>query len=60
MLLTILVALILIALAYWVITTLPLPPMVKTIATVILVVVVVLWLVNLIAPGSVPGLGRLL
>lgn len=52
MLLSLLVALILVALIYWVITTLPLPSLIRTIAIVILVVVVVLWLVNLISGGS--------
>ena len=56
MLLTLLVALIIIALAYWVLTTLPLPPMIKTIGTVILVVIVCVWLLNLIAPGTVGDL----
>ncbi len=58
MLLTLLVALIILALAYWVLTTLPLPPMVRTVGTVILVVIACLWLLNLIAPGSVPTLVR--
>ena len=48
MLLTILVALIIVALCYWVITTLPLPEMIKNIAIVILVVVVVLYLIQFI------------
>ncbi len=52
--LTLLVALIIFALIYWVITVLPLPDMIRTIATVVLVVFVVIWLVNLISPGSIP------
>ncbi len=56
MLITILVALIIIALCYWVLTTLPLPPMVKTIGTVILVVFVCLWLIDLVSPGTFSSL----
>lgn len=48
MLITLVVALIIIALIWWVITQLPLPPMIRTVATVIFVVAVVLWLLQLI------------
>lgn len=51
---TILIGLILIALAYYVITNLGLPPMIVRVATIVLVVFVVLWLINLLAPGSIP------
>ncbi len=51
---TILIGLILIALAYWVLTNLGLPDMIVKIGTVLLVVFVVLWLINFLAPGSVP------
>lgn len=52
MLLTLIGVLILLALGYYVLTALPLPPMVKTIGTVILVVIVVLWLVQTFIPGA--------
>jgi len=48
LLMTLLVALIIIALVYWVINTLGLPPMVQKIATVVLVVFVCLWLLQLL------------
>jgi hypothetical protein len=56
-LISILVFLAIAALIYWVITTLGLPDMIQKIATVVLVVFVCLWLLNLIAPGSVGSLG---
>lgn len=52
----ILVVLIVVALIYWAITTLGLPPMIVKVATVLLVVFVVLWLLNLLAPGTVDTL----
>ncbi len=55
MLITFLFALVIIALIYWAITTLPLPPMVKTIATVILVIGAVIWLASLLG-HPIPGL----
>lgn len=50
----ILVVLIVVALIYWAITTLGLPPMIVKVATVLLVVFVCLWLINVLAPGSIP------
>ncbi len=55
MLITFLFALVIIALIYWVITTLPLPPMVKTIATVVLVIGAIIWLAQLIG-HPIPGI----
>lgn len=51
-----LLVLIVVALIYWAITTLGLPPMIVKVATVLLVVFVVLWMINLLAPGTVDGL----
>jgi hypothetical protein len=53
MILTILVALIIVALVYWVITTLPLPAMIRTVAIVILVVFVVIYLLQFIGGPKV-------
>lgn len=52
MLISLLVALIVIALIYWIITQLPLPPLVQQIATIILVVFVVVWLISVLQGGS--------
>lgn len=52
----ILAVLIIVALVYWAITTLGLPPMIVKVATVLLVVFVVLWLLNILAPGTVDSL----
>ena len=48
MLTTILVVLILIALAYWVVTTLPLPEPVRKVAIVIMVIAAVLYLLKFV------------
>lgn len=53
MLISLIVVLIVAALLYWVLTQLPLPPMVKTVATIIIVIVLVLWLVQHVLPGGV-------
>lgn len=55
MLISLLIILIIIALAYWVVNTLPLPPVVKNIAIVIMVVFVVLWLLSLFPGSPIPG-----
>lgn len=52
MLITLLVVLLVVALIYWVITTLPLPQIVKTFAIVILVVIVCIYLLNLVGIGT--------
>ena len=48
MLITLLVALVLVALCYFVLTALPLPPLVRQIGTVILVIVAVLYLIQVL------------
>jgi uncharacterized membrane protein YwzB len=48
MLITLLVGLIVIALIYWALTALPLPPMVRQVGIVILVIVAVLYLIGLL------------
>lgn len=52
MLVTLLIGLVLLALAYWALTYLPLPPVVKQIGVVVLVVVAVLWLIGLLTGRS--------
>jgi len=52
---SLIVGLIIVALVYWIITTLPLPPMVKTVATVILVVFVILWLLKFVGGAGLLG-----
>ena len=48
MIITLLIVLVLIALAYWVLTALPLPPIVRQIGVVVLVIVSVLYLIGLV------------
>ncbi len=57
MLISLLVGLLLIALVYWVLTQIPLPPLVAKIATIFLVIFAVLWLINILAPGTLNSLG---
>jgi hypothetical protein len=54
----VLVALIVLALVWWILTQLPLPPPIKQIATVVIVVIFVLWLIYLLLPlaGAGPAL----
>ena len=56
LLVTILVVLIVLALCWWILTQLPLPPPIKQIATVVIVVIFVIWLVYLLLPltGAAP------
>ncbi len=55
---TLLAVLLIVALIYWVITTLGLPPMIQKVATIILVVFVCLWLIELIAPNALSSFPR--
>jgi hypothetical protein len=48
MLLSLLVGLCIIALVYWALTTLPLPPLLRQIGVGILVIVAVLWAIGLL------------
>jgi uncharacterized membrane protein YwzB len=48
MLISLLVGLIVIALVYWALTYLPLPPVVRQIGVVLLVVLGALWLIGLV------------
>lgn len=52
LLITLLIALIIIALVYWVLTQLPLPAIVRTVAIVILVVFAVIYLLSLLPGGG--------
>ena len=56
MLISLLVVLIVLALVYWAITQLPLPPMVRSVAIIIVVLFAVMWLISLIDPGLGSGL----
>lgn len=48
MLISLLIALVVIALLYWALTALPLPPVVRQIGIVVLVIVAVLWLIGVL------------
>lgn len=48
MLISLLIALVIIALVYWALTALPLPPVVRQIGVVVLVIVAVLYLIGLL------------
>ena len=48
MLVSLLIALVVIALIYWALTALPLPPIVRQVGTVILVIVAVLYLIGVL------------
>lgn len=57
MLVTLLVGLVIVALLWWALTNLPLPPILQRIGTVLLVVLSVLWLLGLLTGRHViPGL----
>lgn len=49
LLVTLLIGLIIVGLCYWVITQLPLPPVVRQIAVVVVVVCAALWLISVLA-----------
>lgn len=53
MLISLLVALVVIALIYWALTALPLPPIVRQVGVVILVIVAVLYLVGLLTGHAI-------
>lgn len=48
MIISLIVGLVIIALIYWCITILPLPGIVKTVATVLLIIGAILWLVRFV------------
>jgi hypothetical protein len=48
MLITLLIGLVVIAVIYWALTYLPLPPMLQRIGIVVLVIVAVIWLIGVV------------
>lgn len=55
MLISLLIGLLVVGVIYWAITYLPLPPVFKQVATVILVVVAVIWLIGVVTGRSYLG-----
>lgn len=53
LLLSLIVFIVIIALIWWVVNTIGLPPMVLKVAQVLLVIVAVLYLLNLVSPGLI-------
>lgn len=53
LLVSLLVFILIVALIWWVLNAVGLPPLVQKVASIVLVIFAVLWLIDLISPGTI-------